>query len=382
MTEFLRSICFNLSFTQKWDDLLWLHYKHVELEELDSEDFAPPDIEISHFLMLFIFDFAFTFISNFTSLDKDCNFVTKFAEFNGFFNYAGSIIASSTHNFFNAYKVSDLKKKIIEADCEKSEYNIKDTFNHYGVAIILYLIFKNELKLVDLKTKKEISAFPLPISINPNLILDIQESMLYIILKFENRAEVNLIKQYRLICLDLLQMVINIRYGEANEPDAEPISFSNNPLLGEIFNEILLSDRFKDEHREFINKSLARVEASSLVNLLGLCNDILSLKKLIKIFSELNLSWKGMKDDSLRGFLEKLCFRSFITEKDIFESMDKIIKGGDFNDLIISLMKDLEDQEKFILKVTHDSKENAEKEIEAFKKNHQEIISFVKKLSK
>jgi len=378
MTEFLRCICFHLDFTQKWDDLLWLHYKNIELEELDNEDLVPPQIEISHFLMCFIFDFSFTFISNFTTIDNNYNLVTKFVEFYGFFNYAVSILACVNHNFFNAYKVSDLKKKIIEVDCEKTEYKIKDTFNHYGVAILLYLVFKGDLKTVDLKTKKVLSSFPLPLCVNPKFLSEIQESILHIILKFENSAEINLFKEYKLICLDLLDMIIKNNFG-LNEQITFSISGNHSVLLYVLLEIMITYDKYSSEQKEFLSKLFLRIESNSLLSLITASNNLENLKKVLLIFTDLHVQYHNVGSDCVKTLLERFCFNTYILDEVVFLHAKSVVNGG-FKDMLNSLLEDLVEKNKFIKNTTHDSKENVEKEIELFNTNHEKILGLIKQL--
>jgi len=343
MTEFLRCICYHLDFTQKWDDLLWIHYKNVELDELDSEDLCPPQIEISHFLMLFIFDFSFTFISNFTSIDNNCKLITKFSDFYGFFNYAVSILATVNHNFFNAYKISDIKKKIIEANCEKTEYTIKDTFNHYGVSLILYLIFKGELKYVDLKTKRELSAFPLPLCINPNSLIEIQESILFIMLKFENSAEINFFKDYKLICFDLLQMVIKHSFGSDN---ADKVIFDSNSVLLQVLHEfIICHDKFSKEQNDYISNILSRNESNSMLSLVTASNTLDHLKKVIHTITSLDVKYQNVNAKIVEALLDKLCFNSFLLNEYVLSFVRKV-NNGQFNETIERVLNELSDKNK------------------------------------
>jgi hypothetical protein len=57
----------------KWDSYLDVFYKYLELEEMDVEEHVDSNVVISHYVMLFLSDFLFFFISNFCEYDLNRN---------------------------------------------------------------------------------------------------------------------------------------------------------------------------------------------------------------------------------------------------------------------------------------------------------------------
>ena len=93
MIEFIQITTKQLKLNQKWDSYLFIFLKNLELGEMDSDDILPPEISIIHYTILFLSDFAFSFITNFVSFDEKNRLVTKFDNFKEFTDLSISFIS-------------------------------------------------------------------------------------------------------------------------------------------------------------------------------------------------------------------------------------------------------------------------------------------------
>jgi uncharacterized protein with GYD domain len=214
MKEFLKTIVSSINLeTMKifWDDCLPLFYKNLEIEELDSEDFFPAEVEIFHFLNLFLCDFNFFFLSNFCHYSNN-RFTSDFSYFDEFINYTLSIIWRSCRNVNNLFEYSEKKRKFLESECEKTEYSIKDCFNHYGLSLIFFLFLVGRYDPVNILNEKDfvMEASFLPLIIDKNYYLGLYESALLMILKSENLSEIRFLKNFQKISFDFLKTVCEI----------------------------------------------------------------------------------------------------------------------------------------------------------------------------
>jgi hypothetical protein len=209
MKEFLKTIISAINFgTLKifWDDCLPLFYKNLEIEELDSEDIFPADVEIFHFLNLFLCDFNFFFLSNFCYYNNN-RFTSNFFYFDEFINYTLSIIWRSCRNVCYLFEYSEKKRKFLESECEKTEYSIKDCYNHYGLSLIFFLFLFGKYSPVNILNERDpgMETSFLPLIIDKYYYLELYESALFMILKSENISEIRFVKNYEKITFEFLK---------------------------------------------------------------------------------------------------------------------------------------------------------------------------------
>jgi len=204
----------------KWDSFSYVFLKNLEIGELDCEDHFPPEISIMHFTILFLSDFVFSFITNFVNYEKSTTDVTRFEHFQDFIDLSISVLSFSCHDILNLFLVSDRKKKIQEIDCEKTEYEIKDAFNHYGICLLFHYILKGNYTLKSLKTRDKINSSPLACVLNQESISNLISSMIYMIIYSENNSNFTSLRKFRVILKDLIMLLVDKystnTYGQGN----------------------------------------------------------------------------------------------------------------------------------------------------------------------
>ncbi len=199
----------------KWDSFSYVFLKNLEIGEMDCEDHLPPEISIMHYTILFLSDFVFSFITNFVNYDKSTTDITKFEHFQDFIDLSISVLSFSCHDILNLFLVSDRKKKVQEIDCEKTEYEIKDAFNHYGICLLFHYILKGNYTLKSLKTRDKINSSPLPCVLNQESISNLISSMIYMIIYTENNSNFTSLRKFRVISKDLIMLLVD-KYGTNN----------------------------------------------------------------------------------------------------------------------------------------------------------------------
>lgn len=164
----------------------------MELGSLDSDAQLPSQVYISHFLALFIFDFIYSFLTNFSRYENK-KFASDFKQLDQFLVFSLSLLSKTTHNFNSFFEYSDKKRKTLEHECDKTEYKRTDTFNYFGICLAyLYLFDKNNSNNV------------LPKVINHGYNLNISLSIYNIISNQENSKNIITLKEHKQILKDIL----------------------------------------------------------------------------------------------------------------------------------------------------------------------------------
>ncbi len=101
MKEFLKVIISDIKFDEKWDDYKPTFFKFIEYEKMDHDDILPREVKIGHIITLFITDFVFSFVTNFTRFNE--GFKTEFKHFYEFLNYSISFISCMCHDINNIF---------------------------------------------------------------------------------------------------------------------------------------------------------------------------------------------------------------------------------------------------------------------------------------
>ena len=215
MKQFIASIVYDLKFSFYWDDYLFAFYQFLELESLDSDIQLPSQIYISHFIALFTFDILFSFLSNFSNYENK-EFISNFKYLNEFVDFSLNLLSKTLHNFNSYFDFSDKKRKIIEHECDKTEYKITDSFNYYGVCLA-YLILLN-------KRQNNV----LPLVIEKNYYFNVSLSIYNIILKTEIEAKIIILKDFKQIGEDLVNYNIL--------PEIEYIKLKNKTITSNLVN--------------------------------------------------------------------------------------------------------------------------------------------------
>jgi hypothetical protein len=220
MREFIKTIISDLDFNSQsfifWDDCLPIFYKLLEMEGLDQEDTFPPSVEIFHYLNLFLSDFLFFFFSNFSLFDTETHrFKSNFSYFDEFIGYSLSILWRGCRNVNNLFIYSEKKRKFLETLCDKSEYEMKDTYNHYGLCFVFYLFLAGGYSPLNVLNEKDFaldSSF-LPLVINQAFYYEIYQSALYMILHTENSSDTKYYKNYQQFSICFLHKILYLLDG-------------------------------------------------------------------------------------------------------------------------------------------------------------------------
>jgi hypothetical protein len=199
MKEFIKIVIKDVEFVEKLDDYKEIYYKYLEYPAFDHDDTFPKSVAIGYYLILFICDFIFSFVTNFCHLENN-SLRTQFKHFKEFINYSISLWANTCHDVISHFELSDRKKKVLEIECEKSDYKMKDFPNHYGLCLLFYIYLKGENNIVNLNTEKVLTTQLLPLVRCHN---HIYESIIYMILKTENNSQIVLLKDFDRIVEDL-----------------------------------------------------------------------------------------------------------------------------------------------------------------------------------
>jgi len=233
MKEFLKTIFLGMKIDSTnlfLDDCIPLYFKYLESQENseNSEEFSHlPEIQIFHYINLFLSDFLFFFITNFckyqgkyhTTTDHDYQsfthrhlFSTNFSYFEEFLDYSLSLISFSFRNITSLYEISKIKSRLQETECEKTEYLMKDSYNHYGISLIFYLLLNGGYSPVNLLNEKDFvfeTSF-LPLILKKEFYLNLYLDAIYFILHTENNSEHVYMKDYKNFCFGFLIDIKNI----------------------------------------------------------------------------------------------------------------------------------------------------------------------------
>ena len=282
MNEFIYITTKPLNFETKWDSFSFVFLKNLEIGEMDCEDQLPPEVSILHYTILFLSDFAFSFITNFVNYEKSDTYLTKFDHFQDFIDLFISILSLSCHNILNLFIVSDRKKKIQEIDCEKTEYEIKDAFNHYGICLIFYYILKGNYILKSVKNREKINSSPIPCVTNKESISTLIISMIYMFIFSENNSNFSSFEKMRPVFKELILMLLDNYITNSNDLVRESTIFEN--ILLEYLNLDCSDDDF-----EYINKISTVLKGNNKRLLQVIVDSSKSKKQICKTLSNLNL---------------------------------------------------------------------------------------------
>ena len=103
-------------------------------------------------------------------------------------------MSKTCHDMNNLFEFSEKKKKLLEMECEKSEYKMKDSFNHYGICLVFYFIFSDSVKFVDIVDEKRINTKFIP-TIRTDYS-QMKEAIVLMILNSENNSDFRFMKEY------------------------------------------------------------------------------------------------------------------------------------------------------------------------------------------
>jgi hypothetical protein len=124
------------------------------------------------------------------------------------------------------FEFSEKKKKLLEMECEKSEYKMKDSFNHYGLCLVYYFIFSKNVKFVDLVEEKEISTSFIPIVRSD--YSQIKEALVLMILNSENYSDFRFMKDYGIFCKYFIEtFLLSNSCNEMNKIILEVLNLEN-----------------------------------------------------------------------------------------------------------------------------------------------------------
>lgn len=159
---FIISISYNSNYDIKWENYKEIFYKYIDYEDLDVEEKIDKEITINNTLMLFFSDFIFFFISNFSYLEielgdsikeNSINFFkikSRFQNFDLLISLSTKIFKLSTNSFFELFNFSALNKRFLNFDCQRTNYQIKDKYNHYGISLLTILNLVYEFKSLNI----------------------------------------------------------------------------------------------------------------------------------------------------------------------------------------------------------------------------------------
>jgi hypothetical protein len=244
MKQFLTLIINAPSYNEekgKWDDYRAIFYKYLECEDLDVEEQIPAKIELYHFINLFLSDIVFFFVTNFCEY-KELNFTTSFHHFPEFMEFVLNFVSNSCHNPLKLFIFSDKKRRVFDVECEKTEYKIKDHFNHYGISLIFLEMF--------LRNEKNY----LPKIISDSSYSSLLLNIIHIILVTDNKSDHIFNKYYQQLVLDLIKVYSSRGYEDTSLlsldllKELNPIKFNPEQFL-DIYKDIFIN--FKGAPSEF-----------------------------------------------------------------------------------------------------------------------------------
>lgn len=116
-------------------------------------------------------------------------------------------------------KFQKKKRRFYEIECEKTEYTMKDFFNHYGLCFIFSILLtktnnQNKISLLDVNTSEKLNSWFIPLVISKKYYSGIVESIIHMILKTENGSDLKFFKDFKMLSFDLVEYLIN----NLNEP--------------------------------------------------------------------------------------------------------------------------------------------------------------------
>lgn len=201
---FFRTIIVDFTYGHKWEDFMDVFYRYLHVDELDVEEKIDPEVSVCHFLMLFLSDFIFFFVSNFCSFELlDHNGLKGFfkSSFKGFFEFVcfvNGFLHKAVNDYTAVFEFSDKRRRFLEVDCERTNYDLKDKFNHYGLALVNFFNLVDFHPVCDVLTGEELkTASLIPLCVSPSVIENIILMSVFMILRSENTEKHNFIADYR-----------------------------------------------------------------------------------------------------------------------------------------------------------------------------------------
>ncbi len=168
--------------------------KVIENEKNDIISNIDNLTKLNYIIMLFLSDFLFFFITNFTENNFILNIKSEFSYFSEFLNLSINFYLKNIRDIFNLWEFSFNNQRFLEIDCEKTEYLLEDKFNIYGI-IILFLML--------LKLNK------LPLIFNKNIYVENYNDLLFLLVQRENKIDTKLIKSYEDVCYEIGNLMKN-----------------------------------------------------------------------------------------------------------------------------------------------------------------------------
>lgn len=364
--------CFN-NITYKWENYKEIFYKYLDLEDIDVEEQIHSGMTSLHYTMLFLSDLVFFFTANFSSYSVEekskyyflffnflilvffIEFSSKFKNFNLLLEFSLAIFGLSTNNYLNLFNFSYLKSRFLEVDCDRTNYMLKDKFNHYGLCLINYFYFIERIQLRNLvdfyNNEKEIQNDDdivlnslIPYTVDHLAIIKTIISSFTSICKFERLRDHNIssnyVENYLFLVKDgLVYLNEEIKDIMSNDDDSKEINediekllfevlvcpnTSNSDVIGIIINE-LINYLTKDTLIHIFKKASSSKEFTTLVTNV---NNNLQLKEVIKgitndelydIFYYLVESTYGENEDNILSVI------SLIGKNRCKEAISKII---------------------------------------------------------
>ena len=220
-----------------WDDYISMFNSISDKDEdlnSDIESEMTKDIKMIHYLYLFISDFFFFFMSNFTTFEfkeNSLKFLSKFENVDEFVKLSLDLFCLKNHNFFNVWSFCNLNQRFLEIECEKTEYTIKDKYNTYGICLVFLTAFF-----------RQYSKNSLPLLVQNKVYAKTFNEVISFILKTENEAEYKFYPQYLDLCYGIAKIFNAYNYNkliEENELSVMKTLFENGKLdenkIKEIF---------------------------------------------------------------------------------------------------------------------------------------------------
>jgi len=248
---------------------------------MDMEESIPSDIQITQYFTLFISEFLFTFICGFCEFDSNKKIIkTHFKNFYSFSTFVLEFLSSKFNNILTLFEIAQKKITFMQTDCEKTEYDLTDKFNAYGVYYLVLLAynysFNNNLKeilgeeLIENLKNNKFNYFPKILSTEYNsiLLLDILKNIISIETHFSEKGKLCVF--YEKIVESYLDSIISLLGNKRIKFIDLSKSISNNNNNTKI---------------HFINESYTKYFSSLIIEFLKLRNEDRNEKQLTQLTS-------------------------------------------------------------------------------------------------
>ena len=268
MQQFLTISSCDLKFVQGvfWDDFLPIFYKQLDTEEFDQEDYIVPQCQLFHYISLFISDFVFFFLTNFCVFDQQkMSFNSIFSHYEEFMNFSLSFVSVASRNPMNMFDLSERKCRMLEIECEKTEYTMKDVFNHYGMCLIFFCFMNGHFHPIKMFDAKETPRGFLSYVLNRGHFSAVYQSCLYMIIKTENESGFNFMKDYIPFSVCFLQWMLRNRLFD-REID---LGVESNKVVGNILHQFArIKNGLTDENMELMCTVATMIKVNNLFKFL------------------------------------------------------------------------------------------------------------------